>query len=268
MLYARWTDITEPEGDIEDSYICPFDGTNISFNCKDTGGSGLKAINLYKGTEVKPENIVAGDTLSVDIVNEEGNCYGILANSFKANPDGDNYYVLEIIDNAGNTTTKVFELICGEPLTWQAKLWRLNKSYVMAGTSDSLVYWTDRNEYPRTYGDMTGFIQTDIEGHVDRIEYEFVDDRIPNIVTEIENSHENDTYTDNVQFMLPKERPGYSSYVKVKLYRNVGTSHETVDVRNLNFKIEKYDFSRIRTRIRVTSGMYIPENEKGHVPVY
>ena len=115
---------------------------------------------------------------------------------------------------------------------------------------------------------MTGFIQTDIEGHVDRIEYEFVDDRIPNIVTEIENAHENDTYTDNVQFMVPEERPGYASYVKVKLYRNVGTSHETVDVRNLNFKIEKYDFSRIRTRIRVTSGMYIPENEKGHVPVY
>ncbi len=268
MLYARWTDITEPEGDIEDSYICPFDGTNISFNCKDTGGSGLKAINLYKGTEVKPENIVAGDTLSVDIVNEEGNCYGILANSFKPNPDGDNYYTLEIIDNAGNTTTKVFELICGEPLTWQAKLWRLNKSFVMAGTSDSLVYWTDRTEYPRVYGDMTGFIQTDIEGHVDRIEYEFVDDRIPNIVTEIENAHENDIYTDNVQFTVPEERPGYASYVKVKLYRNVGTSHETVDVRNLNFKIEKYDFSRIRTRIRVTSGMYIPENEKGHVPVY
>ncbi len=268
MLYARWTDITEPEGDIEDSYICPFDGTNISFNCKDEGGSGLKAINLYRGTEVHPENIVTDNTLTVDIVNEEGNCYGILANSFKPNPDGDNYYTLEIIDNAGNTTTKTFELICGEPLTWQAKLWRLNKSYVMAGTSDSLVYWTDRNEYPRTYGDMTGFIQTDIEGHVDRIEYEFVDDRIPNIVTEIENSHENDTYTDNVQFTLPKERPGYSSYVKVKLYRNVGTSHETVDVRNLNFKIEKYDFSRIRTRIRVTSGMYIPENEKGHVPVY
>ncbi len=268
MLYARWTDITEPEGDIEDSYICPFNGTNISFNCKDEGGSGLKAINLYRGTEVHPENIVTDNTLTVDIVNEEGNCYGILANSFKPNSDGDNYYTLEIMDNAGNTTTKTFELICGEPLTWQAKLWRLNKSYVMAGTSDSLVYWTDRNEYPRTYGDMTGFIQTDIEGHVDRIEYEFVDDRIPNIVTEIENSHENDTYTDNVQFTLPKERPGYSSYVKVKLYRNVGTSHETVDVRNLNFKIEKYDFSRIRTRIRVTSGMYIPENEKGHVPVY
>ncbi len=265
MLYARWTDITEPEGDIEDSYICPFNGTNISFNCKDTGGSGLKAINLYRGTEVNTENIVTDNTLTVDIVNEEGNCYGILANSFKANPDGDNYYVLEIIDNAGNTTTKVFELVCGEPLTWQAKLWRLNKSYAMAGTSDSLVYWTDGSG---VYGDMTGFIQTDIEGHVDRIEYEFVDDRIPNIVTEIENAHENDTYTDNVQFTLPKERPGYASYVKVKLYKNVGTSHETVDVKTINFRIDKYDFSRIRTRIRVTSGMYIPENEKGHVPVY
>lgn len=264
MLYARWTDITEPEGDMEDSYICPFDGTNISFNCKDEGGSGLKAINLYRGTEVHPANIVTDDTLSVNIVNEEGNCYGILANSFKPT-DGDNYYTLEIIDNAGNTTTKVFELICGEPLTWQAKLWRLNKSYAMAGTSDSLVYWTDGSG---VYGDMTGFIQTDIEGHVDRIEYEFVDDRIPNIVTEIENAHENDTYTDNVQFTLPKERPGYASYVKVKLYRNVGTSHETVDVKNINFRIDEYDYSRIRTRIRVTSGMYIPENEKGHVPVY
>ncbi len=268
MLYARWTDITEPEGDIEDSYICPFDGTNISFNCKDTGGSGLKAINLYRGTEVHPENIVTDNTLTVDIVNEEGNCYGILANSFKPIPDEDNYYTLEIIDNAGNTTTKTFELICGEPLIWQAKLWRLSKDFVMAGTSDSLVYWTDRKDYPRVYGDMTGFIQTDIEGHVDRIEYDFADNRIPNILTEIENSHENDTYTDNVQFTVPKEPPGYASYVKVKLYRNVGTSHETVDVRNLNFKIEKYDFSRIRTRIRVTSGMYIPENEKGHVPVY
>ena len=265
MLYARWTDITEPEGDMEDSYICPFDGTSISFNCKDEGGSGLKAIHLYKGTEVKPENIVTDDTLSVDIVNEEGNCYGILANQFKADPDGNNYYTLEIVDNAGNTTTKVFELICGEPLTWQAKLWRLNKSFVMAGTSDALVYWTDSVNYPRKYGDLTGFIQTDIEGHVDKIEYDFVDERIPDIVTKVENAHENDTYTNNVQFTLPKDAPGYASYVKVKVYRNVGTSHETVDVRNLNFKIEKYDFSRVRTRIRVTSGMYIPEDEKGHV---